>query len=383
MNSASSNSTNGTKLLGKPEGKQGKQGKPQKTRARYWERFRRHRMASAGLLVLVLFYLLVALADFLAPYSETFEDRLMSYAPPTRIHWFDERGGLHLPFVYRAVRVYDPKTMLARYEEEQTVRYPLRLFSPGEPFRWFGISGDRHLFGVQPPARIYLCGADQDGRDLFSRILFGGRISLTVGIFALLITIPLGLLVGGLSGYFGGWIDTLCMRLVEALMAIPSFYLLLALFGLTYRIELSSAARYFLIMGILSLVGWTGLARVIRGQVLALRELEYVEASKALGASSWWILVHHVLPQTASWVVVSASLSVPTFILSESALSMIGLGVQPPAASWGNLLSEAMNYAALAVHPWLLAPGVAIVLAVMAFNLLGDGLRDALDTRQS
>lgn len=370
------NTTNATKLLNKRE-------KASSTRVRFWERFRRHRMASAGLLLLLVFYLIVAFADFLAPYAETFEDRLMSYAPPTRIHLIDARGGLHFPFVYRAVRVYDPKSMLARYEEDPSTRFPLRFFPKGDPYRLFGFPGDRHLFGVQAPARLYLCGADQDGRDLFSRILFGGRISLTVGIFALLITIPLGLIVGGVSGYFGGWIDTLCMRLVEALMAIPSFYLLLALFGLTYRIELSSAARYFLIMGILSLVGWTGLARVIRGQVLAIRELEFVEASKALGASSWWIIVRHVLPQTASWVVVSASLSVPTFILSESALSMIGLGVQPPAASWGNLLSEAMNYAALAVHPWLLAPGVAIVLAVMAFNLLGDGLRDALDTRQS
>ncbi|HBN08853.1 MAG TPA: ABC transporter permease [Cyanobacteria bacterium UBA8530] len=346
-----------------------------------WQRLFRHRAAVYGGILLLFFYLLVGLADFVAPYSETFEDRQASYMPPSAIHLVED-GTLHLPFVYRNVRVYDEKEMLARFVEEEKARFPLRLLVRGEKYRFLFFSSDLHLFGVEAPARLFLCGADQDGRDIFSRILFGGRVSLMVGLFAIFLTVPIGLLVGGISGYFGGWIDGLCMRVVEALMAIPAFYLLLALFGLTYRLEISPTQRFFLITGILSLVGWTGLARVIRGQVLVIRELEYVEAARALGAGPFRILFRHVLPQTASWVVVSASLAIPGYILSESALSMIGLGVQPPAASWGNMLSEGMNYAALAVHPWLLYPGLAIVLAVIAFNLLGDGLRDALDSKQ-
>ncbi|HEY9766364.1 MAG TPA: ABC transporter permease, partial [Chroococcales cyanobacterium] len=330
-----------------------------------WQRFFRHRAALYGGVLLLFFYLLVGLADFVAPYSESFEDRLASYMPPTAIHFFDKQGKVHLPFVYRKVRVYDQKEMLARFVEEKNSRMPVRFLRRGEKYRFlFFFTSDVHLFGVEAPARLFLCGADQDGRDIFSRILFGGRVSLMVGLFAILLTLPIGLFVGGISGYFGGWIDGLSMRVVEALMAIPAFYLLLALFGLTYRLEISPTQRFFLITGILSLVGWTGLARVIRGQVLVIRELEYVEAARALGAGPFRILFRHVLPQTASWVVVSASLAIPGYILSESALSMIGLGVQPPAASWGNMLSEGMNYAALAVHPWLLYPGLAIVLAV-------------------
>lgn len=340
-------------------------------------------MAVIGAIILGLFYLCIAFAEFFAPYSALYEDRLASYMPPTQIHIIDSHGHPHLPFVYRTNRKYDPATMLGSYVEDKAHRVPVRFFAKGESYKLWGlVPTDLHFIGVGPGARLFLCGADQDGRDIYSRILFGGRISLTIGLVAIAITIPLGLLVGGIAGYFGGWWDRLCMGCVDSLMAIPSFYLLLALFGLTHQLEISATQRFFLITIILSLVGWTGLARVIRGQVLVIKQQEYVEASRALGGSPLWILLRHVLPQTTSWVIISASLSIPSYILGESSLSLLGLGVQPPAASWGNMLNEAMNYASLAVHPWLLAPGIAIVLAVTAFNLLGDGLRDALDRKQ-
>lgn len=350
---------------------------PVSTRQRIVRRFFKHRMAVISLAVLAVLYLVMIFADFLAPYGETTENRARSFMPPTAIH----ADGKGLYVRNHEIRI-DPLTFQEVVSTDRTQKYYIKFFAEGEEHKILGLfPTNRHLFGVDAPAGVYLFGTDQSGRDVFSRTLYGARVSLTVGIMAIFIVIPLGMLIGGISGYFGGWVDNILMRIVEALMAFPSFYLLLFLFSVTYKWEISPTQRYYVIVLILSLIGWTSLSRVIRGQVLSLRQMEYVEASLATGASSLWVITKHILPQTATWVTISASLMVPGFILGESALSMLGLGVQQPAASWGNLLEDARSISSLTLHPWLIIPGFFIVLTVVAFNFFGDGIRDAFDAK--
>ena len=246
---------------------------------------------------------------------------------------------------------------------------------------WGFIPTDRHLFGLSgnpSDAHLYLMGGDPVGRDLFSRIVYGSRVSLTIGFAGVAIVFVIGFLVGGISGYYGGKTDWALMRFAECFMLVPGFYLMLALRS-AFPIKLSSIEVYFLIITIMSFVDWAGFARVVRGMALSICQRDFVTAAKALGASDLRIIVHHVLPQTFSYAVVSLTLSIPGYILGESALSLIGLGIQDPSASWGNLLGAAMNVSDIQYHPWILLPGVFIFLAVMAFNFIGDGLRDALD----
>ncbi len=282
---------------------------------------------------------------------------------------------------------------------------PIRLFVSGDEYRLFqlklplptqfsftdpkfdevevfsGIPANLHLFGTIGPGKFNLIGTDDQARDQFSRLVFGGRISLSIGLVGIIISFPLGLLVGGISGYFGGWTDTILMRLVEVLMTIPSIYLLVALAAVLPP-GLSSAQRFLLIILITSFIRWAGLARVIRGEVLSIKEREFVQASRAMGGRSLYIIVRHVLPQTATYVIIAATLAIPDFIVAESVLSLIGLGIQQPDPSWGNMLSIATNASILVLQPWLIwAPALLIILTVLAFNLLGDGLRDALDPR--
>ncbi len=352
------------------------------SRTRIWRRFRKHKLAMGAGVVLIVMYLAMFLASFIAPYTDAHEMRTLSLAPPTPVHVMHE-GKFIGPFVYNADRHFDPETKLMSYVEDRTKPYPIRLFTEGDEHKllWL-IPTKLHLFGAANGGHIFLLGSDQLGRDMFSRILYGSRVSLTVGIMAMLVYIPIGLAVGGVAGYFGGWIENVLMRIVEALMAFPSFYLLLALFAATQNWEITSFQRYLVITLILSLLGWTSLARVIRGMVLSIKANEYVEAARAAGAGSWYIITKHVLPQTSTWVIISASLAVPVFILSESALSALGVGVQEPAASWGNMLKQALDIPSLTLYPWLLVPGFFIIIAIMAFNFLGDGLRDAFDTKR-
>lgn len=350
---------------------------PVSTNQRILRRFLRHRMAVGGLMVLAVMYLLMLFGPFIAPYGEATENRARSFMPPTKIYL--DGSGL---YVRNASISVNTETGAEVLKVDRSEKYRFRLFVEGDEYRLFGlIPGKTHLFGVDAPAGVYLFGTDQAGRDIFSRTLYGAAISLTVGVMAIFVVIPLGMLIGGISGYFGGWLDNVLMRIVEALMSFPSFYLLLFLFGVTYKWDISPTQRYVLIVMIMSLIGWTSLARVIRGQVLALRQQEYVEASLAAGAGSLWVITRHILPQTATWVTISASLMVPNFILGESALSMIGLGVQQPAASWGNMLQDAMAIASLTLHPWLMIPALFIVVTVVAFNFCGDGVRDAFDAK--
>ena len=238
----------------------------------------------------------------------------------------------------------------------------------------------RHLITTDRDGRLFLLGADINGRDVFSRLLFGGRISMTIGFLALFVLFPIGLLYGGIAGYFGGIVDTLMMRFAEAVMSIPSFYLLIILASILPS-GMTSIQRFMLIVIILALIGWAGFARVVRGMVLSVKNQEFVQAAKSIGASRLRIIVKHILPQTASFVIVAMTLSVPSYILSESGLSFLGLGIQQPDASWGNMLKEAQEYTNIIYRPWLLTPGFLIFIAVLAFNLIGDTIRDVLDPK--
>jgi peptide/nickel transport system permease protein len=344
-----------------------------------WRRLFRSPLAAGGGALLVLFYGSALFASFLAPYSMDDQDRDRPFHPPTAIHLRDDAGRWHPPFVY-AGHLAD--ALRRTYVEDRNVRYPIRLFAGGSPHKLLGIiPTHRHLFGVDAPARIYLLGADRLGRDEFSRLLYGARISLSVGLFGILISYTLGLLVGGVAGYFGGWVDTLLMRLCEVLMSIPALYLILALRA-SFPDRLRSDVVYLMVILILSFVLWASLARVIRGMVLSIRENDYVAAAQAMGISPLRIIVRHVLPNTASFVIVAATLSIPGYILGEVALSFLGAGIQEPVASWGNMLREAQSVPVLTAFPWVLWPGVFIFVTVLAFNFLGDGLRDALDPRR-
>lgn len=340
-------------------------------------RLKHHRPAMVAAGVLAVLYFCAIFADFLAPYSYKNEDRKRSSHPPTIPHFFDEKGRFHLrPFVYGTRRIYGKV-----YEVDRSVKYPIRFFVRGDRHRILGLFETQiRFFGVDEPGRIYLLGADDRGRDLFSRLLYGSRVSLSVGIVGVVVSFLIGMLVGGISGYFSGKVDNALMRLCEMVMMIPGFYLMLALRAV-FPAEMSSVAVYIMIILILSFIGWAGLARVIRGMVISIREQEFVASARSLGASHLTIIWRHILPNTFSYAIVAMTISIPGYILGESALSFIGVGIQDPQTSWGLLLSDAMSVSQIKYHPWVLIPGVLIFITVMAFNFFGDGLRDAFDPR--
>ena len=351
------------------------------SRSQFWQMCRDNPLLMFSAVVLFLLYFSALFAGFISPYHYDTELRTRSYNPPTRIHFFDDDWRLTRPYV-RDYKLEFDEHYRRQYRPVETTRYPIRFFVRGDEYSFLGLfNWDRHLFGVQEDQRIYLLGSDSRGRDLFSRILYGGRVSLTIGIVGVSIALLIGLLVGGISGYYGGWVDTFIQRLIEMIMIIPGFFLLLALRA-AFPPDWSSIKVYFFIIVIMSFIGWASLARVIRGMALSLRKKEFVEAARISGASDFAIITKHIIPNTASYFLVAATIQIPGYILGESALSLLGLGIQDPYASWGNLLQEAMSISRIQFQPWILLPGVFIFLTVMSFNLLGDALRDILDPEQ-
>jgi len=340
--------------------------------------FKKKKGAVFCLFVLLILYICAIFAEFVAPYSYKDEDREYSYAPPSKIHYFDDNGRFVGPYVYRLIASFDNYHRKV-YTEDKSKRCFLHLFHRGGKYKIFGLLPfDIHFFGVDLPARVYLFGADSRGRDLFSRLIYGARISLSIGIIGVAISFSIGLFVGGIAGYYGGRIDNILMRICEMFMLVPGFYLMLALRSAVPD-NFNSFQVYLSIVIILSFIGWASLARVIRGMSLSLRERDYVLAAKVAGLSDMEIIFKHILPHTFSYSIVSIMLSIPGYILGEAALSLIGLGIQDPIPSWGNMLSSAMGIARIQFAPWILIPGVFIFITVFCFNAVGDALRDCFD----
>lgn len=339
------------------------------------------KFARVALMLLGVIYFALLFADFIAPYTKDFSDRTMAYVPPSKIFTIDENGKFSMPYTYNYKREFDAQELKIVYTLDRSQKHYVKFFAQGQKYKFLGlIPMKRHLVTTDESGRLYLLGTDINGRDVFSRILFGGRISMTIGFLALFVLFPIGLLYGGIAGYFGGKTDMIMMRFAEAVMSIPSFYLLIILASILPS-GMTSVQRFMLIVVILALIGWAGFARVVRGMVLSIKNQEYIQAAKSIGASRLRIIVKHILPQTTSFVIVAMTLSVPSYILSESGLSFLGLGIQQPDASWGNMLKEAQEYTNIIYRPWLLTPGFLIFIAVLAFNLIGDTIRDILDPK--
>jgi peptide/nickel transport system permease protein len=336
------------------------------------QRLKRRKIAMFGGIVLIFLYLVAIFAGFVAPYKYDAVDTDYSFHPPI----WPELSGFHF-----VVPRYEQLPGDFVYHEVPNDTKPLHFFVHGAKYKLFGlIPASIHLFGSDDNYPIYLFGTDQFGRDVFSRLLYGSQISLSIGVVGILLSFTFGMIIGGISGYFSGTTDTIIMRFCELIMSIPALYLIISLRA-TFPPSMSSAQIYAMIIIILSFIGWAGMARVIRGMTLSLREQQFVLAARALGQSHLKIIVSHILPNTMSYVIVAATLSVPYYILGEVVLSFLGVGIQEPSASWGLMLNAAQNTEYMRNYPWLLAPGVAIFITVLAFNFLGDGLRDAADTK--
>ena len=348
-----------------------------------WRELRKNRLAVGGGIILILLYMMAIFAPFLAPYDPTSQSpgqANLTYHPPMKLRFVDRNGAFSLrPFVYQTQQSFSADRDIIYLPEAEQPR-PLKFFVRGWDYKLFGLFPTNvHLFGVDN-GYVYALGTDQEGRDVLSRLFIGSQISLSVGLIAIAISFTIGLLVGGISGFYGGVIDDAIQRVCEVLMSVPDFYLLLAL-AAALPVDWDPVKVYVLIIVILSFVGWAGMARVVRGLVLSVREREYVEAGRALGVGDFRLILRHILPSTFTYAIVAATMSVPGYILGEAGLSFLGLGIRDPMPSWGNMLSAAQSLTVLEKYEWILAPGVLIFITTLAFNFLGDGLRDALDPK--
>jgi peptide/nickel transport system permease protein len=348
-----------------------------------WRRFKQHRLAVLALYSLAVLYTLAAAAEFFAPHSREWRNLGHAYCPP-QLPRFSWAHGIYVPAMKRVI---DPVTFKKSYFEDEAHPVALRFFVQGERYLLWGfIDSNRHFFGAKDPtARIdgseppfYFLGADKYGRDLCSRLIHGSRISLSVGLVAIAVTFLLGVSIGGISGYVGGTLDNVIQRTIEIINSFPHLPLWLAL-GAVLPPDWSPLAVYFAVTLVLSLLGWTSLARVVRGKILSLREEDYAMAARLIGASHTRILFRHLLPGFTSHIIVVLTMSVPTMILGETSLSFLGLGLRPPIVSWGVMLQDCLSIQTVANYPWILTPVVLIILTVLCFNFLGDGLRDAVD----
>ncbi len=371
--------------------------------SRAWRRFLKHPLAKIAMVVLGVLYFFAAFADFFAPYPERYGNALYNFSPPTQIHFRDAEGRLVAPFIFGKRQTLNLKTFRNEWTVDTGRVYPIRFFvhseNPRDRYVPFPVNliplalrdalgiqpwATLRLFGVDRPGRIFLWGSDEIGADVFGRILFGARVSLTIGILASLVAIAIGMALGGLAGFYGGWVDELILRFDEALSAIPGIFLLLALAAIFYPLNWPPSYVFAAVVVALALISWGGIARSVRSIILSAREQEFAYAAKALGAGDWRIIRLHLLPQAFSYIVVVISLSIPAFILTEAVLSFYGLGIQRPATSWGLMLATAQGFVGivgLADRWWIFIPGIFIFVSVLAWNLLGDGLRDAFDPK--
>lgn len=348
-----------------------------------WRRFVRHRLALISGVVLIFMYLVTTFAEFFAPYPTTFRNVQAINAPPMDVRFFEEDWTFHMrPFVYGYDLHINEQTWAREYSINTDKLYPLEFFAEGEEYElWNLFKGDTHFFlarNSEGEGYIHFLGTDQLGRDVLSRVIYGGRISLSIGMLGIGLTLVLGVLFGGFAGYLGGWTDRVVQRIIEVLQSLPTLPLWMALTA-ALPAHWSSLRIYFGVTIILSLFGWTALARQVRGRFLALRNDDFVIAARLIGSSRSRIIFKHMMPSFMSHTITTATLAVPGVILGETALSFLGIGIRPPIVSWGVLMEQAQNYQVIVMTPWILYPGLFVVIAVMAFNLLGDGLRDAAD----
>ncbi len=349
-----------------------------------WLRFRRHKLALIGSAVLIALYTVALLCEFVSPYEPNQRNAQYVLAPPQRIRFIDSQGNLHLrPFVYGIRQDLGAGEWQRKYVADTSQIHSIYFFARGPKYSMWGLfESDLHLFSAGRDAPLFLFGTDDLGRDLLSRILYGARISLTIGLIGVTLTFFIGILLGGLAGYYSGWIDIVIQRAIEILMAIPQLPLWMAL-SAALPAHWPPLQVYFGVTMILSLMGWTGLARVVRGKFLSMRDEDFVVAARISGTSEIKIIFKHLLPSFLSHIITSATLAVPGMILGETALSFLGIGLRAPVVSWGVLLQKAQNFQAVAMAPWLLLPGLFVVLVVLAFNVVGDGMRDAADPYSS
>jgi peptide/nickel transport system permease protein len=345
-----------------------------------WWRFRKHRLAMGGTIVLVAFYLVAIFADFFAYADPQESEAQRSLMAPQQIHWFDESG--FNPFVYALTGTRDPRTFKRVYVPDTSRKIPVRFFGRGEPYEVLGfIPSDRHLFaveGAKAGETLVLLGTDMQGRDMWSRLIYATRTSMTIGLVSVALSLVLGVVLGGISGYFGGLADTVIQRIIEILRSIPTIPLWMGL-AAALPADWDVVQVYFAITIIISLIGWTELARVVRGRFISLKQEDFVMAAELLGCSKARIIFRHMVPSFMSHIIAATTLAIPAIIISETSLSFLGLGLRPPAISWGVLLQDAQNIQALVISPWLLYPSFAVIVAVLAFNFMGDGIRDAAD----